>query len=314
MSVVLVTPAGYEPLRRTISHLRAQTVMDRLEIIIVAPEAARLDLREAEEAGFQSVRLVEASRLNSLAAAVAAGIRQARAEVVALGEDHSFPDPGWAAALIAAHRQPWAAVGPVVANINPGDLISWANLLIEYYPFLEPVTGGVRDLLPGHNSAYKRSLLLDYGEKLEGLLEAETVLHWDLRDRGHRLYLEPAARTRHLKALPLSCWIPLRFYCGRQFAASRARNRGWSLSRRLFYSLSAPLIPLVRLVRALRRLELGELPPGLRWRLLAAMIFMLLLDGTGEMVGYVLGPGRAKEKLTHLDFQVHRYLRVIIPA
>ena len=44
------------------------------------------------------------------------------------------------------------------------------------------------------------------------------------------------------------------------------------------------------------------------------MIFMLLLDGTGEMVGYVLGPGRAKEKLTHLDFQVHRHLRAIIPA
>ena len=35
MSVVIVTPDGYETIRRTVEHLRAQTVKDRLELVIV---------------------------------------------------------------------------------------------------------------------------------------------------------------------------------------------------------------------------------------------------------------------------------------
>ena len=39
MSVVIVTPDSYETIRKTVEHLRAQTVKDRLEIVIVAPSA-----------------------------------------------------------------------------------------------------------------------------------------------------------------------------------------------------------------------------------------------------------------------------------
>ena len=45
------------------------------------------------------------------------------------------------------------------------------------------------DYLPGHNSSYKRDVLLGYGDRLESMMESETVLHWDLRAKGHRLYL-----------------------------------------------------------------------------------------------------------------------------
>src|SRR5437588_133855 len=82
-----------------------------------------------------------------------------------------------AQALLAAHRGPWAAVGPVVRNANPSTSVSWADFLIGYGPWCDPAPAGDLDHLPGHNSSYKRAILLDYGSELEGLLEAESVLH-----------------------------------------------------------------------------------------------------------------------------------------
>ncbi len=59
-------------------------------------------------------------------------MQHASAPVVALVEDHAYPAPGWAEGIIDAHKNGWAAVGPVMANANPHGLMSWVNLLIEY--------------------------------------------------------------------------------------------------------------------------------------------------------------------------------------
>ncbi len=125
LSVVIVTPDCYETIRKTIRYLRAQTVRHRLE-----PDNAELQ-------DFLQVRVVEVGAITSTGAARAAGIHQASAPVVAFAEDHSYPDPGWADALIEAHRQPWAAVGPAMANANPATLISWANLFLNFGPWVE---------------------------------------------------------------------------------------------------------------------------------------------------------------------------------
>ncbi len=193
MSVVLVTPDRYETIRKTVEHLRAQTVKDRLELVIVAPSAEQLALNDSEVNDFFQFRIVAVGEIRSIARAHAAGIRQASAPVVVLSEDHSFPEAGWAEALIERHRQPWAVVGPVVRNANPDSLMSWADFLLGYGTWLEPAPAGEINYLPGHNSSYKRAILLDYNRELEAMLETEFVLHRDLRAKGHRLYLEPAA-------------------------------------------------------------------------------------------------------------------------
>src|SRR5205823_2114181 len=130
----------------------------------------------------------------------------ASAPVVVFCEDHAFPEPGWAVALIDAHRGPYAAVGPVIVNANPRSLISDADCLIGYGPWLHPSPGGEMSHLPGHNSSYKRASLLEYGDRLPSMLEAETVLHWDLRARGLRLYLEPRARLAHTNFAQAAVW------------------------------------------------------------------------------------------------------------
>jgi GT2 family glycosyltransferase len=307
MSVVIVTPDHYGTISRTIRYLRAQTVKDRLEVVIVAPSSVdTLEVNDTELKDFFQFRVVEVDKIRSVAQANAAGIRQASAPMVAFVEEHSYPDPGWAEALIEAHRQPWAAVGPVVRNANPGSLVSWADFLIAYGPWMDPSPAGVVDFLPGHNSSYKRAILLDYGPELEAMLESESVLHWDLQAKGYQLYLEPAAKISHLNFGLLSSWIPAQFYNGRLFAATRARP--WSPLRRLFYTGGAPLIPVVRFRRALQQLHRSDrrrnLPPGV----LPALILGLVVSAVGEMMGYALGAGDAKQKLSNFEFHRHQHL------
>jgi hypothetical protein len=197
-------------------------------------------------------------------------------------------------------------VGPAVRNANPATLTSWANLLIEYGDWLAPAPAGERHHIPGHNSSYKRAVLLEYGDALPDLVEAESVLQWDLRTRGHRCYLEPKAQAFHLNYERFGPSCIQRFHAGRLFAANRARK--WSLARRALYTLAAPLIPLVRMVRTLRSAWRVGPRPGLLL-LLPVLEVLLVLDGLGEMLGYALGSGRAMQKLSADEFHRERFLK-----
>jgi hypothetical protein len=302
-----VTPDTYQTVRKTIRHLRAQKIRDRIEIVLVAPSLDGLGADEKELSEFQGFSVVAVGHMRSTARARAAGVRQARAPIVAFAEDHAFPAPGWAEALIDAHRQEYAAVGPLMANANPGSLTSWANLLVEYGEWLEPRAGGEVEHLPGHNSSYKRDALLEYGERLEEMLDAESILQWDLRAKGHRLYLEPKARTFHENfTAPLSS-VVLRFHGGRLFASSRARR--WSLWRRIVFTCASPLIPPLRFLRLVRELCREGRPRHLLPRLAPLLFTALVFDGAGEMIGYAFGAGRAMAILSDMEFHRERYMK-----
>lgn len=307
LSVIMVTPDRFERLRHTTRRLREQSAAGELEIVVVAPSIATAGVDERDLVGFASYRIVETGPTTSSAVRRAAGVRAASAPLIAFTEDHCLPEPGWARALIDAHREPWAAVGPAFLNGNPDSLTSWVNLLIEYGPWVSPVEAGPRDHIPPHNSSYKRDLLLDYGDRLEGMLEAETVLQWDLRARGHELILEPAAATRHFNISLPGATIPLRVAVGRMFGAARARD--WSFARRAAYAAASPLIPFVRFARLVpiaRRCGRGR---RIFPVVLPALLAGLFLDGLGELLGYMLGGGESVARVTGFEYDRERYMR-----
>lgn len=308
MSVVIATPGDYGTIRKTIGFLRAQTVRERLEIVVVVSSASRLGPLGSELNEFGGFRLVELGRIDSIGRANAAGVRQASAAIVALAEDHAFPEPNWAAALIAAHRDSWAAVGPMVANGNPRSVVAWADFLIGYGPWMSVHAPGERDFLPGHNSSYKRDILLHYGPALDEMLEAETVLHWDLRRMGHRLWLEPQALVAHVNFSRVVPWMRAQFHGGRVFAARRAQLQNWSLGRRFFFTGGAPLIPAVRLWRLVRQHRCGGNDQPSWVRLLPVLMLGLLLDGAGQFLGYAFGAGAAQTTLAGLEFNRYQHL------
>lgn len=306
LTVVSITPDSYETVRRTLRHIRAQTARDEIELLLVAPSRDTLYADETELAAFRWVKIVEVGPLGATGQVRARAVREASAPLIVFTEDHCFPEPDWAAALLARHREPWAAVGPVLRNANPDTMVSWADLLIAYGPWLAPGVAGPRDHLPGHNSSYKVSVLLEYGDRLDELMEAESVLQWDLRRRGHQLFLETAARASHTNFAYWKTFGPVQVMNGRVFADTR--RKGWSPLKRLAFAAASPLIPVVRFARAVRDARQAGIPLPLLTRVVPALAGGLLLDGAGQMLGYALGAGDTL-RVDLVCFESHRIER-----
>jgi hypothetical protein len=296
MSVVLITRGSVRAIRKTIQHLLRQTVIDRLELLIVAPSRATLDLADADVQGFHSVQVIELGPIVSMSAARTAATRQATGPVVAFGEDHCYPDPEWAEYLIKAHGEKCAAAGPTMRNANPRSMTSWVSYLMSFSRWNTPVAGGATDGLPWHNTSYRRELLLAFGDQLPALFTVEGFLQERLVAQGYQLTLAPLAKVQHVNVSLPSCTFQHALLGGRLFGASRVRNGHWTLSRRCMYILAAPLVPAVRLLRTCRDIRrIGE-QERLLPRILPILCIALSCHALGELLGYAFGPGNGEQR------------------
>jgi hypothetical protein len=179
-------------------------------------------------------------------------------------------------------------------------MLSWAIFMLGFGPCVERRTGEEGRYVAWHNSSYKRAALLSYGDRLDQLFEVEGFLHRELRERGHRLWMEPAAKVLHLNTSALANWISELFNAGRVFGGRRARS--WSTGRRLLYLFGSPLIPLRRLPGVLSQIYQSGLAQRLLPRILPSVCLGLILHTVGEMVGYACGIGSAARKYSRNEF------------
>src|SRR5688572_1302188 len=301
LSAILNMLADFDVIRKTVRHLCAQTVSKHLELVIVATsETASLIDAEAL-APLGAWQVVTADTFPSAAAAWAAGIRRARAPLVVLAEDHSYPEPGWAEALIEAHQQDYAAVTPVIRNGNPRSTISCANYLLCFIEWFWAERSQEVRFGAGHNCSYKRDVLASYD--LEKWLVSEVLLHFDFAARGLRILIEPRAVTHHVNISIARSYLAQSFYGGRVFGGSRAAN--WSTARAWIYALAFPLVPAVRLSRIWNHLDTPDKRRHCRfWASLPWTLAGLLLHAVGEATGYILGAGNASDH--YMSFELFR--------
>jgi hypothetical protein len=223
-----------------------------------------------------------------------------------LAEDHCYPDPGWAEALLEAHKEPWTGVAPGMTNANPRSLTSWVQLFMTYGRWVEPKTAGMIDDLPGHNSSYKRAALLDYGPDLEAMLRVVTLMHNNMRAKGYQLYLDPAAKVYHLNITHPMHFLRDHFCYGRLFAACRAER--WRWSRRILYAGGVPLLLLRYLRGCLREIRRAGRQHELIPRGLPIMLAGLAARGVGELLGFTLGASRSQAWAVDLETRRLRYI------
>jgi hypothetical protein len=308
MSVLILTPGGFDLIRETVRHLRAQTARERIELVLVAPSRETLGPFEREASGFARVRVVEAGEIRRAVTAKVEGVRAASAPFVAFAEEHCYPEPEWAGLLLAAHARGWDAVGPQMCNANPSSAVSRAGLYLNYGACLAPAAPGPSERLPWHNISYRREALDAYGKDLASLLAVEGLLLDDMRARGRGLYFEAGARTHHVNISKFSSWVAHSFWGGRMFGAARARSKRWTTLRRLVYVGGGPLIPLVRVRRALPEVYRTGARHADVARVLPAMLAGLIPHALGEVTGYAFGAGRAEERYS--SYEVNRNLHV----
>ena len=286
LSVIVVTRDEYRTLRPIVGALRRQTVVGQIELLVVAPDEAAGAIPASDASAFHSTRVVGVGPVISRGKAAAHGVLAARAPIVALSENHCFPDPEWAQRTLESHRGPWAGVGPAVANANPESLISQVLHAFGYGPFPRSGSPGIVAELPLHNSSYRREILSKNLGELQDLLGDERKLQSTLRESGQLLYFDPLPLKWHINEATWGLLAGLSYDSGRRYGGSRGRH--WPLWRRVVYVLAAPLLslPIARNVWA-KLSPSGEVRKGVR---LAAVIWSgALLHALGEAVSYVRG-------------------------
>jgi len=287
LSIIVVAMNDCNSVHNLIEHLRDQTVVNKIELIILTAKESELILVGEEMEPFFGIQVSHVDSELSLGEIKAAGLSSANAPVVVFLEDHVFPETGFAEAIVKAHDEGWAAVGPVMRNANPVSKVSWAQFLIFFYPWVEPVYRIEVNQLTWNSSSYKKELLLEFGSDLPNLLRAESILQAQLRMRGHRIILEPNAVCYHYNFSRLKPWLLEIFNVGRVFAFHRSRN--WGILRRLTYCLGAPMIPLIKLGRVLSHVKKVPLGKENLLKILPFMLLGLLVNASGEMLSYALG-------------------------
>lgn len=307
LSVVLILPDRFDAVARTIGHLQAQTIAGQLEIILVTRSTREAAVDEAALAWFGAWRLIELPELTQGGAGRAAGVRHATAPFVAFAEDHCFPEPDWAEALLEAfHRHPEAgAIVPSIVNANPGTLTSWADMYMNFGPYVDQTGSRALRHLPWHNGCFRRQAFAGYEADLPRFLEVEMLWHDRLLEDGYTLRITPATRIHHHNFSRLRFFFREQYVNGRILGSVLAESM--PLGRRWLHAASAPLVQAHRfrgILRDLRRSKrLGLLP-----RLLPALALGLAANGSGEFVGYTFGAGPAMEAKFDFESRRHRFM------
>lgn len=302
---IAVVADHFSAIRRVVDCLLAQEIRDQLELVVAAPSREKFGLPELPE--LARTHIVEIESVDPLPPARAAAVRAAVAPFVFVAETHSLPQPGWAAAIIDAHERGAAVVVPAIGNGNPDDAISWALLIVDYGQWLALRSPRELDQVPGYNTSYRRDLLLSFGARLDELLEQESGLAREVRQRGERICLEPNARLDHLNISRQLPWIRDVFLAGRVLAAMRVKR--WSGLRRLVYLGGSPLIPFVVVWRSRRFWRRGGQSLELPGTTFLAFVAVSIVMAIGEMSGYAFRARRAELlKMTYNELHRELYL------
>lgn len=288
LSVILVTDT-YARVEFAIEKWRAQTIADRIELVLVTTSASDLRATTSTIVGFHSIKVIEAHSIASLSPARGLGVRNAIAPNVFIAETHAYPDPDLAATCVQALSNEWSVIVPGFRNGNPETTLSRAGFISDYGAWLQGLPAGQTERTPSYNAAFRRSVLMEFGDRLDHAITFGDELFLGLQARGHKAYFDPAITIEHINLCRLGPWLHERFLAGVLIGGYRGAR--WSWARRIVYAAASPLIPFVILSRiqggALAAARHDTMPAGTG----AAIILGALIKAAGEFRGYLAGTG-----------------------
>lgn len=290
LSVVIAASNGPALLRACLEALADQAAAVMAEVIVVRNYEDGMDSFVTREFAFAlDVPLPAATTVPMLRAE---GVHRSRGRVIALLEDHCTCQPGWCAAVLAAHQPPFEAVGGPVEQAPDARALDWAVYFSDYGRFAPPCPETMA-ALPGCNMSFSRDALMTLeGLWSDGLFEA-TLLP-ELRRQHYRLRVAPGASVVHRKHYHFGPAIAQSWHLARSYAAQRLAPAG--LVRRVGFAAASFVLPLLLPVRTIRRALATPGHTGRLVRALPALIALLWTWSAGETVGYLFGAGGSADE------------------
>lgn len=309
LSVILVVGGQRERAAAALRSLLEQSIIDRLEILLfdLGPE----NCASLKRSDHPRVKMIRGGPEATLATARVQGIHAAQAPIVSFMEEHCEVQPGWAEAIVLAHRGPWWGVGCDFINGNPDAGKSDKAFRMNYGVYVRPHGGrGPVKRIAGQNSAFKRDVLLRYEKQLEWMMNSDLVMQWKMGQEGSQLFYEPAAKMSHRNENTLRSLCVGVFYWNWCFSHIRAEVFHWGFLRRAARIVLSPLIPWVRLARMfILTMRLGR--AGFLQFICDIPYFLTVshCSAAGQVAGLLNPLEKAAREFSHFEMNEPRLLR-----
>jgi hypothetical protein len=292
LSVVVPAVNSLDDVMDALAALDAQRADVDLEVLLVDRLGEHVQHVVSLEAPW--VRILPVGADVTIPQMRALAFREAKAEAVAVIEDHVIVPSGWARSLLDGLAVGHEVVGGSVENAATETLLDWACFLCEYSDNIPPIPAGEVPGLTGNNVVYRRELLEQYRDVVEEG-KWENHLHDRLRDDGHALFCIPEIEVGHKKHYTFGEYLSQRFIYARSYAG--ARVAGEPLPKRLAYGAAAFLLPPVLFLRIVSRLRSKGRHQEWLWKSLPLLAVFVTSWGAGEVAGYWLGGGNALSRV-----------------
>jgi Glycosyl transferase family 2 len=277
-----------------------QALADQVEpppIEVIVPVHERVDGIAALRERFPAVAFVEIAGIAFAEGAGrehhdvlrARGLAAARGDLVALIEDHAWPDPDWSAGVVAAHRDGPAAIGGAIENGIDRPL-NWAVYFCDFGRYQSPLPAGPAAFASDANVSYKRAAL-EAVRPVWAESFREVVVNGALTGRGEQLALSPLIVVRqHRSDLAFGPALRERFIWARSYALTRSASLG--RGKRLVLALLSPALPAILLGRMARTAQQRGRHFGAFLRALPLIAALLVGWAAGEGAGYLAAATR----------------------
>lgn len=300
LSIIIASYLSRNTIQDCLESLHRQKTDKAYEIILV--DSSRDGTAEFVQRQFPGVRLLSFPTRLYPGEARNRGMSLVQAEIVAFVDTDCRVGRDWVDAVLEAHASPYLAVGGVVDNGTPENLVAWAYLFCEFSLWLPKTQVGTTPEAPGCCLSIKRAAWERYGPFLAGTYCSDTAFLWQLAAHGHRVLFFPPIRVFHTYRDNWRAFVKHILEHRRSFASVTCREKRLGPWERLWRVVQLPLHPYLLLIAQTLRLRRS---PGYFSRFLAAapLIFLgNLARAWAEAQGY-LRPVPARLTQVALDSQ-----------
>ncbi len=294
LSVVIPSVNGVPILLECLDALRAEANSGiAIEMLVV--DRSGDGVRRAVRERFPEATILPIGRGATIPEMRALAFDQARADAVAVIEDHVLVPSGWARQMLETLAAGHDVVGGTVRNAATERLVDWAAFLCEYSHLLPPIPAGDVEWLTGNNVAYRRAVLEKYRAVVsEGRWEDH--LHAAMRRDGVVLFCRPDIVVGHKMHYRVRDYVSQRFLYSRSYAGQKRAEM--SPAGRAVMAMGTLALPPVLLFRIVQRVLAKRTHRAELVRAVPLLSVFVCAWAFGEIVGYAAGPGDAMSRVT----------------
>lgn len=286
LTVTLIAGNRRERVQRALRSILAQDIADK--IVIIVYDRADNPARDLPELTTPNVSYEPVGRNTTLGQLQKRAVLAAKTDVIAFIEEHVAVPSGWARESLRLHAQGYAGVTGFFTAGNPQHRCARIIFAVTYGDYVLSKTSGETTDIPGDNSSFIRSKILQFADDLEVMLNTDVLLIRRLVNQGEKL-----CRAN----LPLSHWNENKWsdgwtalcYWNQMYICNSLALQKWSLGRRLLRLLSIPLVPFVRAYKNYKTARLNALDMKQFFADLPALTLLHSGSAVGIAAGLLFG-------------------------